>query len=79
MPAQLEEYETDDIYLAAYFSIAGCELARRRKQGPKVWFVFTNIGGSMKELRDAFYIGKAQGSYYSYSQKVIAMKQLCFD
>ena len=79
MALQEEEFETHDIYLAAYLQLAGCTLVRRRKQGPRVYFVFVNPGGSVKDLREAFYNSSAHVSAYSYSQKVVAMKQLCFE
>lgn len=76
---EIDELETHDIYLAAYLKYAGCSLKNRRKQGPRVFFIFTNTGGSIKELREAFYSGKAVGKLHDYSQHIIAMKQLCFD
>jgi hypothetical protein len=77
MPA--EEHETDDIYLAAYFQITGCTLERRRKIGSKVIFVFTNVAGPIKDLREAFYSGKAVVKANQYAQSIQSMKQLCFD
>ena len=76
---ELEELETHDIYLAAYFRLASCTLKRRRRQGPRVYFIFTNVGGSIKELREDFYSGKAVVKAHEYSQSIIAMKQLCFE
>jgi hypothetical protein len=78
MPTE-EELETHDIYLAAYLRLASCNLKRRRRQGPRVYFVFTNLGGSLKDLREDFYSGKATVKAHEYSQAIIAMKQLCFD
>lgn len=74
-----EELETHDIYLAAYLKMAACEMKNRRRQGPRVYFVFTNVGGSLKSLREDFYSGKAVGKLHEYSQAIIAMKQLCFE
>jgi hypothetical protein len=74
-----EELETHDIYLAAYLKMAACNLKRRRKQGPRVYFIFTNPGGSLSDLREGFYSGKAVVKAHEYSQSIIAMKQLCFD
>jgi hypothetical protein len=76
---ELEELETHDIYLAAFLKMAKCVLKNRRKVGPRVYFVFTNVGGSIKQLREEFYSGKAKDSLHEYSQHVIAMKQLCFE
>jgi len=74
-----EEYETDDIYLAAYLSIAGCVMERRRKIGNKVMFVFTNPAGPIKDLREAYYSNKAMVKACQFAQQVVNMKQLCFE
>lgn len=79
MPDLNDEYETDDIYLSAYLMISGCTLERRRKIGAKVLFVFTNAGGSIKDLREAYYAGKARVNPHQFSQQVVAMKKLCFE
>lgn len=73
-----DEYETDDIYLAAFFMLASCTLVCRRKIGNKVIFVFTNPAGSMSEMRESYYSGKAQVKPHDYAQKLIACKNLCF-
>jgi len=77
-----EEYETTDIYLAAYFAIAGCDFVRKREERihnsdrKRVYFVFTNKAGSIKELRDAYHSG--QGRFSEYAQKIKDYKQMCF-
>ena len=71
-----EEFETSDIYLAAYFKVSGCILARRRQQGMRVYFVFTNVGGPLKELRDGFYGGAAKVDPHAFSREIIAVKNL---
>lgn len=73
------EFETDDIYLASFFSISGCVLKCRRKLGNKVVFIFTNPGGPINELREAYYSGKALVKAHQYSQCVQSYKKLCFD
>lgn len=73
------EYETHDIYLAAYLMICGCTLLRQRRQGPRKYFIFTNPGGSVKEMREAYYAGTGMVKAHQYAQTVIAVKQLCFD
>lgn len=75
----LEEFETHDIYLAAYLQLAGCSLKNRRKQGPRVYFVFTNVGGPINELREAYFSGKAIVHPHAFAQLVIAYKQLCWE
>lgn len=74
-----EEFETDDIYLAAYFMVSGCELERRRTVGQKVIFIFTNSGGSIKELRESYYSGKASVKAHQYSTAIVSAKKLCFN
>jgi len=73
------EYETPDIYLAAYFTICGCVMVRKRVQGKRVFFVFTNPAGSIKQLREAFFANEGTVKAYDFSQKVKAMKELCFE
>jgi hypothetical protein len=71
------EYETHDIYLAAYLKICGCAF-RQRQHGKRVFFIFTNPAGSIKELRESYYQGTARVSPHQFSQEIIAFKQLCF-
>jgi len=72
-----DELETHDIYLAAYLNLAGCQLKRRRRQGPRVHFIFVNPAGEIKDLQEAFYSGKAVVKAHAYSKEIIAMKELC--
>lgn len=72
-----DEYETHDIYLAAYLILAGCKMERERRVGQRKYFVFTNPGGSISELRHAYYTGAAVVKAHDFAQKVIAMKNLC--
>lgn len=74
-----EELETHDIYLAAYLNIAGCQLKRRYRTGARVYFVFVNPAGSINELRQSYYAGTALVKAHDFAQKIVAMKQLCFD
>jgi len=71
--------ETDDIYLAAYYMLAGCSFVGKRKVGPKVYFRFRNNAGPISELRRAFFSGEATGKLHDYAQKVVASKQLLHD
>lgn len=73
-----DEYETHDIYLAAYLSIAGCEYQGRRKQAHRVFFKFANVGGSMATLREDFFSGKAKVAASRYAEAVRTYKELCF-
>lgn len=75
---QPDELETDDIYAAAYYGIAGCELRRRRREGVKVYFVFANPAGEMKDMREKYFMG-AKVSAYDYSKELKRFKELCFE
>lgn len=77
--ADTTQYETDDIYLAAYFMLCGCEMVKRKKLGNKVLFVFTNPAGSMQDLREGYYSGKAKVNPHQYSTQVQAFKKMCFE
>lgn len=79
MPIASDELETHDIYLAAYLILAGCVLRRERKVGIRKYFVFHNPAGSILELRQAYYSGTAIVKAHDFTQKIIAMKNLCFD
>lgn len=74
-----EEYETHDIYLAAYFTVAGCQMVRRRRAGQRVFFVFRNPAGSMQDMREAYYSNRGTVPAARYAQEVMAMKQLCHE
>lgn len=73
------EFETHDIYLAAYLKVSGCNMIRRRKQANRVYFVFTNPAGSIKDLREAFFSGQAKVQAHQYALEIVACKQLCFE
>lgn len=76
--AQEDPYETNDIYLAAYLSEAGCELKGRRKQGHRIFFIFTNVAGSIAALREDFFSGRGKVVASKYAASVKRMKELCF-
>lgn len=73
-----DAYETHDIYLAAYLSEAGCEYIGRRKQSHRVFFKFTNVGGSISSLREDFFSGKAKVVANKYAAAVRTYKELCY-
>ena len=79
MQTHTDPYETDDIYLAAYFLLCGCVMGKRRKVGNKVIFVFTNPAGPMNDLREDYYSGKAMVRANAYAMTVVSVKKLCFD
>lgn len=79
MNTEDNEFETHDIYLAAYLKVSGCNLMRRRKQANRVYFVFENPAGSIKDLREAYFSGQSKVQAHQYAQAIVAMKQLCFE
>lgn len=74
-----EEFETSDIYLAAFLRLSGCTLVRRRKQGSRVLFIFTNPGGSVKDLREAYFMGSANVSASKFATEIKNFKELCYE
>jgi len=73
-----EEHETHEIYLAAYLNLSGCTYLRKYRQGSRVFFVFTNPGGSIKDLKEAFYSDRGLVPAKKYADEVVRFKQLCF-
>jgi len=74
-----EEYETHDIYLAAYLKCCGCQYIGRRqdRNGRRWWFKFSNPVG-FSDLREAYYSGKGMVSAKVFGDQIQAMKELCF-
>ncbi len=75
----IEEMETDNIYIGAFFLLSGCTLLRKRREGRKVIFIFMNNAGSMKDLKDAYYLGSHPVKPHDYAQKIMAMKEMLAD
>lgn len=73
-----EEFETHDIYLAAYLLCAGCKMDGRRRQGARMYFKFTNPAGSLVQLREEYYAGTATVKAQEFTTKIMGMKNLCF-
>lgn len=72
-------FETHDLYLASFLLVAGCELKNRRKQGQRIFFVFTNVAGSINALREDFFAGRAKVIAITYAEAVRRTKEMCFD
>jgi hypothetical protein len=75
-----EEYETHDIYLAAYFKYSGCRYIGRRqdRNGRRWWFRFSNPTG-FSDLREAYFSGEAKVEAKAFVDEIQTMKELCFD
>jgi hypothetical protein len=73
-----EDFETNDIYLAAYLKISGCDYDRRRREGARVFFVFSNKAGSVLDMREAYFAGKGKVVASAYAQELRNFKELCY-
>jgi hypothetical protein len=73
------EFECHDIYLAAYLSLSSCKLIRRRRQGQRVYFVFTNPGGSVTAMREAYYSGSGVVVANEFANAIKNAKEMLFD
>lgn len=71
-----EDRETDDIYLAAFYSLFGAEMVSRRRNGIKVWFMFR--GSHMAELYEDYYLNRRMVEPCTYSDRIKMYKHLCF-
>ena len=70
-----EDFETSDIYLASYLSVAGCTVKNLRRQGARVYIVFTSPT-SIRDLRESYYAGKALVRANAMSAAIQSMKEL---
>lgn len=74
-----DEYETHDIYFAAYLKYSGCQYVKRKKDpnGQRWWFIFSSPTG-FSELREAYFSGTGMVKAKDFVDDVQAMKELCF-
>ncbi len=66
-------YKTPDLYLAAYFSVAGCPVEDFVKSGRQVTMHFHDEG-QIDELRKQYYNKKAKVGALAYAQEVKLLK-----
>jgi len=76
---ETDECEFHDIYLAAYLKISGCQLLRTRRQGQRVYFIFINPGGSISDMREAYYSGRGMVVANAFATEIKNFKEMCFD
>lgn len=75
-----KQYETHDIYLAAYLKLVGCVLVNRYKQGSRRWiFVFESPDNDIKLLRASYYSGSQKVIAKDFAREIQDFKQLCFE
>lgn len=69
-------YKTCDLYLAAFFSSAGCPIKSTTRDTKKVYFFFegTDI---VEKLRSAYFLRQAQVDALTYADQIKSLKSLC--
>jgi hypothetical protein len=72
-----KQYQTRDLYYAAYLCVAGVPLQDTVKKngpgGPAVFFIFED-GENIKELKQQFFNRKAKVSALQYADEIRNMK-----
>ena len=73
---KIDEFESDDIRLGAFFLLAGCSIVSTRNIGRKVLILYRNpSGGSMIDLRKEYFLG-ASGRLKDFADKLQTLKEL---
>jgi len=73
-----KEYQTSDLYLAAYLKSAGVPMLEpRRTHDGRVQFVFDNSLLSFDEVKQGWFNGKGRVSASSYAYEIKQLKALC--
>lgn len=67
-------YKTADLYLAAYFSVAGVPIEKMEKKGRQVTMHFCDEG-QIEELRTQFYNRKAKVGALNFAQEIQMLKK----
>lgn len=71
-----EGYKTCDLYLAAFFSAAGCHIKSTSRDAKKVFFFFEQ-NDIIDNLRSAFYLRQAKVDALTYADQIKSLKSLC--
>ena len=69
-------YKTCDLYLAAFFSTAGCPVKGTSRDAKKVFFHFEN-NEIIERLKSDYFLRKANVEALSYADNVKSLKSLC--
>lgn len=69
------QYETSDLYYAAYLRVAGVTYSGTRREGNRVFFLF-EPSNSLKDLKDAYFNRTGKVSALTFADEVKAMKSL---
>jgi len=71
-------YSTCDLYLAAFFISAGCEMTKsiRDQKNKRVYFIF-DMNPTLKDLKLNYFSRKAKIDALTYADNVKSLKSLC--
>ncbi len=69
-------YKTCDLYLAAFFSAAGCPVKTTSRDLKKVYFMFENTE-MLKTLKDAYFLRQGKIDGLTYADTIKSLKSLC--
>jgi len=72
----MPEYETRNLYFAAFLVVCGCKYLRTEWRGDYAVFLFEDMPRSVsRELRDSFFRDEGQVKALSYSQALKDLKR----
>lgn len=72
---QDKEYETCDLYFAAFLQSAGCNMIKTRKDRTRFFFVFQDLGG-ISQLKNEYFGRRSKVDALSYADRVQSLKSL---
>jgi len=72
---QEKEYETCDLYFAAFLQCAGCQMVKTRKDKSRFFFVFSDLGG-IANLKNEYFGRRSKVDALSYADRVQSLKSL---
>ena len=72
---QDKEYETCDLYFAAFLQSAGCNMLKTRKDRARFFFVFQDLGG-IAQLKNEYFGRRSKVDALSYADCVQSLKSL---
>jgi len=75
---EASDYSTCDLYLAAFFLSAGCEMTKsvRDKKLKRVYFLFDSTD-TLKDLKLNYFSRKAKIDALTFADNVKSLKSLC--
>lgn len=70
-----DQYQTSDLYYAAYLRVAGVTYSGTRREGNRVFFLF-EPSDALKDLKDQYFNRTAKVSALTFADEIKAMKVL---